>query len=180
MENIVEKALEFAREAHASVNQVRKYTGEPYIVHPIEVREILLKFATGSVSIAQECAALLHDVVEDTPISLDQVYDAFGQETGDLVESLTDISKLNDGNRKVRKTMDLEHSAASSGDAQSVKCADLISNSYSIVQYDPDFARIYLHEKERLLNVLTNADSGLLTEAWRVLVESRAILSKKV
>ena len=176
--NLVEKADAFASAAHAAVKQVRKYSGEPYIVHPREVREILIKFASGPVSAEQEAAALLHDVVEDTGIELDLILKEFGPEVEILVESLTDISKPEDGNRKIRKQKDLDHTAASPSRAKSIKLADMISNSWSIVTGDPDFARVYLHEKSRILEVCGDADAGLLAEAYRVLNEAREILSK--
>ena len=131
---LVEKADTFAAAAHAAVGQVRKYTAEPYIVHPREVRRILLEFSTEPVTAEQEAAALLHDVVEDTQVSLDLVQEIFGDAVTVLVEALTDISKPSDGNRKVRKQLDLEHTANGPRAAKAIKLADLISNSKSIVE----------------------------------------------
>lgn len=170
----------FATAAHAAVKQTRKYTGEPYINHPREVRQILLKFATGPITLEQEAAALLHDVVEDTGVELDLIVATFGEAVGELVESLTDVSKPEDGNRRVRKQKDLEHTAAGSPAAKSIKLADLISNTASIVEHDKDFARVYLHEKARLLDVLADGDSGLLNEAYRVLNAARSTLQSSV
>ena len=62
MSDIIQKALLFATEAHGK--QVRKYTGEPYIVHPVEVMSIVKSVVSDEEVLA---AALLHDVVEDTP-----------------------------------------------------------------------------------------------------------------
>jgi (p)ppGpp synthase/HD superfamily hydrolase len=174
---LIEQAKYFAWAAHASVKQKRKYDGQDYIVHPIEVGNLLHQFATGIITPQQEAAGLLHDVVEDTGITIDQIREAFGNEITDLVGWLTDVSKLEDGNRKVRKQLDLDHTAESPPAAKTIKCADLISNCKSIVQYDPDFARVFLHEKERLLNVMTEADPGLLAEAWRIWHEARKTLS---
>jgi len=173
MTNLVFNAQMFATAAHAAVGQVRKYSGAPYIVHPIEVRDILKKYSSRPVSEAQECAALLHDVVEDTKVSLTLIRLLFGDNVAVLVNWLTDASKPEDGNRKVRKAIDRQHTADAPPEAQSVKLADLISNSRDIVDNDPDFARIYLKEKELLLAVMQNADPGLLAEAQRVLTESR-------
>lgn len=175
---LVKQALTFATAAHAAVGQTRKYSGEPYINHPVEVREILLRFASNWVTIEQEAAALLHDVVEDTQVSIDLVRSVFGDKTADLVDWLTDVSKPTDGNRRVRKQLDLDHTAAAPVEAQSIKLADLISNSRSIVAHDRDFARVYLHEKARILEVCANADPGLLREAYRVLNEARELLKK--
>jgi (p)ppGpp synthase/HD superfamily hydrolase len=176
--NLVERAELFARAAHGAIDQRRKYDGSAYINHPVEVRRILLEFASGPVTPEQEAAALLHDVVEDTKITLDDIRDCFGADVELLVEALTDVSRPEDGNRRVRKQKDLDHTAAGPAAAKSVKLADLISNSRSIVQHDPDFARVYLHEKARILDVCEDADPGLLAEARRVLDESRELLRK--
>jgi len=170
---LVQTSVVFATAAHAAVGQVRKYTGEPYINHPLEVMQILQEFATNPISPEQLAAAACHDVVEDTQVSIDLVESMLGSKVAHLVGWLTDVSKPSDGNRRVRKQMDLDHTAAAPAEAKSVKLADLISNSRSIVAHDPDFARVYLHEKSRVLDVCGDADPGLLAEARRVLDESR-------
>ena len=159
---LVEHARIFATAAHAAVGQTRKYTGEPYVVHPIEVASIV-KNAGGTE--AMVAAALLHDVLEDTGVTFDLLVDQFGSEVAELVLWLTDVSKPEDGNRSTRKALDRQHSAAAPADAQTVKVADLISNTRSIVAHDPGFAKTYLEEKRLLLDVLTKADPLLLTVA---------------
>ena len=173
MKTLVNNALIFATAAHAAKGQVRKYSGSPYIVHPIEVRKILLQYATNPVTEAQECAALLHDVVEDTDVKSDLIRDMFGEDVAVLVNWLTDTSKPEDGNRTVRKAIDRQHTSDAPSEAQTVKLADLISNSRDIVSSDPGFARTYLKEKELLLAVMKNADPGLMAEAQRVLTEGQ-------
>jgi (p)ppGpp synthase/HD superfamily hydrolase len=173
MENLEVRALEFAIAAHSAVKQVRKYTGEPYYVHPIEVAEILKKFRTKPPTVEQIATAYLHDVSEDCNITNELIRERFGDKVAYLVGCLTDVSKPEDGNRKVRKTMDRDHTSASSPDAKDVKLADLISNTKSIIEGDKNFARVYLHEKSALLQVMSDADPGLLQEAYRVLNEAR-------
>ena len=160
MESIVDRALAFATIAHGE--QKRKYSGEPYIVHPIEVMEIVKTVPHDEAMLA---AALLHDVVEDTEVTLAEIHQAFGEDVASLVDDLTDVSKPEDGNRKLRKALDREHSANSSARAQTVKLADLISNSSDILENDPKFARVYLAEKELLLEVLTQGDPTLHEKA---------------
>jgi GrpB-like predicted nucleotidyltransferase (UPF0157 family) len=65
----------------------------------------------------------------------------------------------------VRKAIDLQHTAAAPPEAKTVKLADLISNTQSIVKYDPKFAKIYLEEKRRLLTVLGDGDATLFARA---------------
>lgn len=110
-------------------------------------------------------AALLHDVLEDTAVTVDVLEEQFGSEVADLVLWLTDVSKPEDGNRSTRKALDRQHSAAAPAAAQTVKVADLISNTRSIVAHDPGFAKVYIEEKRLLLDVLTGADPTLLTMA---------------
>lgn len=167
--NLVERADAFAAAAHASIDQRRKYGGEPYIVHPREVRQILLKFSSQPVSEAQEAAALCHDVVEDTPITLEQVRSELGEQVAYLVDWLTDVSRPEDGNRRARKALDLAHTAAAPVVAKNIKLADCISNAPSITAHDPGFARKWLAEKAAILDACADADPALLAEAHRVL-----------
>ena len=162
MTNIVERARVFATAAHAAVGQTRKYTGEPYVVHPIEVSELV---ASVNGTEAMVAAALLHDVLEDTGVTVDVLEEQFGSKVADLVLWLTDISRPKDGNRSARKALDRQHSAAAPAAAQTIKVADLISNTRSIIAHDPGFAKVYLEEKRLLLDVLTRADPTLLTIA---------------
>ena len=166
--NMVERARVFATAAHAAVKQVRKYTFEPYIVHPTEVANIVASVPHTEVMLA---AAWLHDTVEDTGVTTLDIQIEFGNEVASLVSWLTDMSKPEDGNRAVRKAIDREHTAQAPAAAQTVKLADLISNSRSIIAHDPAFAKIYLEEKRMLLEVLTRGDATLMAQARRIVGE---------
>ncbi len=84
---IIERAYHFAKEAHKGV---RRRSGEPYILHPIAVAKIASQeIGLGSTSI---CAALLHDVVEDTDYTVEDIAQHFGPKIAQLVEGLTKIS----------------------------------------------------------------------------------------
>ncbi|MCG2841059.1 HD domain-containing protein [Sandaracinobacter sp. RS1-74] len=159
-DDIVPRAELFATQAHAC--QQRKYTGEPYIVHPIEVGRLVREAGGTDAMVA---AALLHDVVEDCGVRLEELSELFGGEVAALVGWLTDVSKPEDGNRAVRKAMDRAHIALAPADAQTVKLADLISNSSTIMEYGGGFARVYIREKALLLEVLTRGDRGLWQRA---------------
>jgi hypothetical protein len=78
---------------------------------------------------------------------------------------LTDVSRPEDGNRAARKAIDLAHTAKASPAAKTIKLADLIDNTRSIVERDPDFAKVYLQEKARLLEVLQEGDPTLMAMA---------------
>jgi (p)ppGpp synthase/HD superfamily hydrolase len=163
--DIVRKAQVYAMAAHAAVGQKRKYTGEPYIVHPAEVAKIVAGVPGATPDMV--AAAWLHDVVEDTGCTFTDIHMAFGIDIATLVGWLTDVSKPEDGNRAVRKAIDREHTAAAPAEAQTIKLADLISNSRSIMAHDPEFARVYLAEKRALLEVMTKGDAGLHERAMQ-------------
>jgi len=154
---MLDEVLKFATKAHG--DQKRKYTGDPYIVHPIAVAEIVKTVPHTDAMIA---AALLHDVVEDTPVTIEQIKDKFGSEVAELVGWLTDISRPENGNRKTRKSLDRDHSANAPAEAQTIKLADLIHNTKSIEKHDPHFWKVYKQEKIALLDVLTKGDRSLM------------------
>ena len=85
---LLRRAYEFAAEQHRS--QVRE-SGEPFLSHPLEVAHIL---ADMRLDVTTLCAALLHDIVEDTRIPLSQIEERFGTDTARLVEGVTKISRL--------------------------------------------------------------------------------------
>ena len=86
--NLIEKAYEYAEEKHR--NQFRK-SGEPYIIHPIHVAYIVAELGLDTQTI---CAALLHDVVEDTEATYEDIKKEFGQEIAQIVEGVTKIGSL--------------------------------------------------------------------------------------
>jgi len=153
--DLIETARVYAQAAHRAVGQKRKYTGECYTVHTIDVASLVARFDGTDEMIA---AAHLHDVVEDTAVEVSDIRDVFGAQVADLVDWLTDRSKPEDGNRAIRKAIDRDRLAKAPTAAQTIKCCDLISNTSSIVKYDPSFAKVYLKEKAELLEVMTSAD----------------------
>ena len=87
----VVKSFEFANQAHKNV---RRRSGEPYMLHPIEVAKIVVsEIGLGYKSI---CAALLHDVVEDTGYTVDDIRSLFGDKIASLVDGLTKIKTVLD------------------------------------------------------------------------------------
>jgi (p)ppGpp synthase/HD superfamily hydrolase len=154
------RARLFASDKHRG--QLRKYTHEPYICHPAEVADIVREVPHSQEMLA---AAWLHDTIEDCGVSDAQIFNQFGSEVYFMVAKLTNTSRPEDGNRAKRKAKDLEWIQTGSPHAKTVKLADLISNTASIVTYDPKFAAVYLTEKRALLGVLTEGDPNLWTRA---------------
>lgn len=165
MSDLVGRARAFAIAAHSAIGQVRKYTHEPYWKHSEAVATWVAEATGDEKAIA---AAWLHDVIEDTQVTADLIFGEFGREVGRLVLEVTDISRPEDGNRKARKALDRAHLAKASPLGQTIKAADSIENANSIVKHDPDFARVYMREKRALLELLTDADPGLMKRAWDV------------
>lgn len=166
--DMVERARVFATAAHAAVGQVRKYTFEPYIVHPAEVASIVAGAGGSETMVA---AAWLHDTVEDTGVTIEVIRAEFGTEVAELVGWLTDVSRPEHGNRAHRKALDRAHSAMAPAEAQTVKLADLIANTRSIIAHDEAFAKTYLEEKRLLLEVMTKGDPVLMAEAKKYIGE---------
>ena len=153
---------QFATHWHGA--QVRKYTGEPYIKHCQEIVEILKTVPHTKEMIA---AAWLHDVLEDTECDWFDMLTEFGDQVTEMVLMLTDYDK-NTGNRAVRKAADRGRLGAASAEVQTIKLADLISNTKSIVEHDPKFAKVYLTEARMLLDVLTKGDASLRERLRRI------------
>lgn len=169
------KALLFAKRAHG--DQKRKYTGEPYWTHLVAVRDIV---ATVPHDEDMLVASLLHDTVEDTTVTLDQIRAEFGDHVANLVSELTDLvpKKDNNLNREQRKRLDAEHTAMASPDGKTIKLADLIHNSGSILFSDvkeaKNFAPVYAREKKRLLHLMTEGDKTLWSQAQDLTIEYEA------
>ena len=85
---LIEKAYEFAEQKHGDQ---RRASGIPYILHPTSVACILAELGMDSESVA---AALLHDVVEDTPVTLDEIVKLFGREIAGLIDGVTKLGKI--------------------------------------------------------------------------------------
>jgi (p)ppGpp synthase/HD superfamily hydrolase len=164
---LINKAKMLAGKAHEG--QFRKYSGMPYIVHPIEVATIVQTVEHSDEMIA---AALLHDVVEDTDYSFEDIAKEVSPEVADLVKGLTDVSSPQDGNRKVRKAIDKDHLAEQNAEVQTIKLADVISNSKDIKANDPKFAKVYIEEMKALLEVLTKGDKTLYAKAKEIVYSS--------
>jgi (p)ppGpp synthase/HD superfamily hydrolase len=167
-DNLSALALGFAQCAHRQ--QKRKYTGEPYADHCRNVAAIVSEYTSDPDVIV---AATLHDVLEDTEVTPAEMRDVFGDRVTLLVIEVTDVSRLEDGNREVRKRLDREHLATSSPNGATIKMADLIDNTSSIVQYDKGFARSYLREKEALLEVLKHGNAKLWQRAYVTLQDAQ-------
>lgn len=119
------QAIEFATEAHRG--QLRKVSGIPYIYHPLAVAKILM---------AHDCceeivvAGVLHDTVEDTPVTLDQIRQSFGERVASLVEGLSEPNKLAEWEE--RKQHKIRYLSDAPVDVLIAACADKLDNVRSL------------------------------------------------
>jgi len=130
--NVLIRATAFAADKHR--NQRRKDAdASPYINHPIALADVL----ANEGSVADEAvlvAALLHDTIEDTETSMEELVAQFGQEAADIVAEVTDDKSLP---KAERKRLQVEHAATISGKAKLVKLADKICNLRDIAACPP-------------------------------------------
>lgn len=129
---LITKAVHFAADKHR--DQRRK--GEdaiPYINHPAEVAELLAKHTDGKDTILI-LGGLLHDTVEDTETTFEELEREFGKEVADLVAEVTDDKSLP---KMERKRLQVEHAPHTSERARQIKLADKISNLQSILEVPP-------------------------------------------
>ena len=163
--NKLKKAELFATVAHGAVGQKRKYSGADYIIHPINVKNILFDFGFAD-DIDLLCGALLHDVVEDTDIRYELIEEEFGIGVANIVFDVTNPSKeYPELNRKARKEMDLEHLKSASKRSMALKLSDVLSNAPSIIKEDPEFAKTWVKEAYRVIEVCKEGSDVIYEEA---------------
>jgi (p)ppGpp synthase/HD superfamily hydrolase len=171
MEEILQKVKEFARQAHG--DQRRKFIDEPYINHPIRVMEICRQYDANIETLS---AALLHDVLEDTVVTADQIKEfllpLLNEETTahtiKLIKELTDVytKKSYPGlNRRERKDKERERLRNTSSHAQTIKYADIIDNSTDIKNLNNNFAKVFLLECRTILKTIMKGDQRLYKRA---------------
>ncbi len=158
--NKIIKAVQFATEAHKT--QLRKYTGKPYITHPLRVMNKTMQLSYCTEDMA--CAAVLHDVVEDCGVNLGQLNTIFGRDVSNLVSELTNLVYPPELNRKTRKELDRGRIKNISKEAKVIKLIDRIDNLGEI-PLDSPFLKVYVAESDLLLReCLLGADTDLEKE----------------
>jgi guanosine-3',5'-bis(diphosphate) 3'-pyrophosphohydrolase len=166
-------AYEFAAQAHAG--QVRP-GGEPYVVHLLEVLQILVQ-AVGGTDEDLLTAALLHDVVEDTSVTATDVQERFGPGVGELVGWVT-MPPFDVGNRQQVRTAYLEHLRTAPRRVLQLKLADRYSNAQRLETHPrPEKQASYAQETIEHFLPLAAEDPcfGPLFAAWRQRMEALGI-----
>jgi (p)ppGpp synthase/HD superfamily hydrolase len=177
METILKKIISFADAAHG--DQKRKYADERYVQHPVRVMKTCAQYGYPLPVLA---AAILHDVLEDTDVTQQEIVDflltvmneANTEQTVFLVIELTDVytkDKYPGLNRQERKAKEAERLKKVSADAQTIKYADVIDNSVDIVKHGVDFAPVFLNECNILLKKLEKGNKDLRGKAMAVVTK---------
>jgi guanosine-3',5'-bis(diphosphate) 3'-pyrophosphohydrolase len=170
------EALRFAADRHR--NQRRKDAGaSPYINHPIDVAAVLATEA----AVTDEptlIAAVLHDTVEDTETSLEEIQKRFGAEVAQLVGEMSDDKSLP---KEVRKQLQVDHAAAASLKAKRIKIADKICNVRDVGRHPPATwplvrRREYLDWSDRVVAGCRGAEPVLGELFDRALLDARTQL----
>jgi len=175
VKEILEKIAVFADEAHGE--QDRKYANERYIQHPLRVMKAC---QDRGYSLPVLAAAILHDVLEDTTKTREEIKEFLltvmeetdTDHTLSLVIELTDVYTKDNYprlNRRKRKAKEINRLAMVSVEAQTIKYADIIDNTIGIAGKDSDFVPVFLKECEALLNKMQNGDPVLHDAAKAVI-----------
>jgi len=161
-EAFIRMAALFAERSH--LGQTRKYTGEPYFVHPQRVAEAGRRKGLPSYAIA---ALYLHDVIEDCKVTRDEIVllfpnKEFGEKVATIVDGLTNKSKkVPNTNREQRKAMDHERLSKESKEVKICKLLDRLDNISDMGGCKDDFRFKYARETLDLLKAVGDGDEEL-------------------
>jgi len=161
MHSLFIKAVAFAAEKHSSQRR-KDAEASPYINHPIALANVLANEG-GVEDQAVLCAAVLHDTIEDTETTADELTSLFGEEIASIVLEVSDDKSLQ---KDVRKQKQIEHAAHASKRAKLVKLADKISNLRDIISTPPpnwsvDRKQAYFDWAAKVIDVVRGTHSGL-------------------
>ncbi len=133
--SLIRKAWEFCVSHHKGQTRA---SGEPYIVHPLEVAEVLVEMKLDATAVA---AALLHDAVEDTPATSEEIGDKFGDQVAHIVEGVTKIDKIQFANREDRQAENVRKmllAMVSDVRVVLIKLADRLHNMRTLEHLKPE------------------------------------------
>lgn len=178
MSDLARLARAYRLAARAHLAQRRRGSGDvPYINHPIEVAHLVAE-AGGGVDVV--VAAVLHDVVEDSAVSLAEIRAEFGDRVGDLVEALTNPPDWDELPKREMKARQAEHVRAARDEVKLVKIADQTSNVHDIGRepgaWEPGSAREYLAGSGQVVDACRGASACLERRFDDAVARARAAL----
>jgi len=165
----IDHVIEFIYMAHEG--QTRKYTGEAYAEHPMEVARIVRDDFYDLDMIA---AAMMHDILEDTDHTLAEVEKVGGAVAASYVDWLTNKEYPFAKNRAHRKALIAAHYVNAPNEVKTIKLADILHNTPSIIEHDPKFAKVYVAENKLLLKSLKGGSPALFGKVEKILYDFAA------
>lgn len=156
-------AFQMTERAHRGM--LRRYTGEPYLVHVVAVAKTVGRVDESDAAV---CAALLHDTLEDTDLTYQDIAATLGFHVADMVMELT-TRPVPDEKRSGRMLRERMRLADATATVQTIKLADMLDNMPTIIEHDSKFAKVYMSEKAELLAVLTLGNEELRAAAQKTL-----------
>ncbi len=132
---LIQRAYDFSLEHHQGQTRA---SGEPYLIHPVEVAQVLAEMKLDSTAIA---AGLLHDAVEDTPVTIEDIKKRFGEQVARIVEGVTKIEKINLASREERQAENVRKMVLAMVDdirVVLIKLADRLHNMRTLEHLPPD------------------------------------------
>lgn len=170
-ERHVAKADALATQWHQG--ELRKYSHEPYIEHPRAVAAIIRSVPLHTWELV--AAALLHDVLEVPEPARSHRAEVIRDELGEVVLQyvleVSNPSKAEDGNRKIRKAIDRAHLTKASPGGQTLRLADAIHNLHNLNDLSPTFAKLYAGEKQLILPLTLSGDPTLHSRVSMIIEE---------
>src|SRR6202789_1956158 len=145
--SLIRKAWEFCVSHHKGQTRA---SGEPYIVHPLEVAEVLVEMKLDATAVA---AALLHDAVEDTPATNEEIGEKFGDQVAHIVEGVTKIDKIQFANREDRQAENVRKmllAMVSDVRVVLIKLADRLHNMRTLEHLRPDRQEAIARETQEI------------------------------
>ena len=154
------EAIQFATKMHKG--QVRKYTGEDYITHPVAVADLVEEYMDENGFTEDEIMdamtiAVLHDTVEDTDATEEDIYQMYG---ADIATGVWFLTKCPDyvGNRATRKQLCEDRLALAPEIIKIIKTFDMYHNSLTLERDDPKFYEVFMVETARLLKAMNTTE----------------------
>ena len=132
--DLITRAYDFSLQHHAGQ---KRASGEPYVLHPLEVAQVLAEMKMDSTAIA---AGLLHDAVEDTPVTSEEISELFGEQVAHIVEGVTKIDKIKFANREDRQAENVRKmllAMVSDVRVVLIKLADRLHNMRTLEHLEP-------------------------------------------
>lgn len=184
--SLISHARMYATAAHRSIDQRRKYVGTPYIEHPHAVANLVANHFTAIEEQAEHstheaiAAAWLHDVVEDTAITLDTLREDFPSSVVELVRFVTSPPQFKGETKRehLRRTNRLLAEAPIA--AQTIKAADILDNINTLAQRSGAKGIPYLAAKRTQIDLLHRAPNSILLLCRKALAEQESLMRQAI